>query len=607
MFRFSRLSASVFRAKLIKSPLRSSYEALTGFFTGDSREEQWRGAVLALIRTLLDENGTVSSEKLEIVRRLIESRRGAEEADRNMRVLKNVSSITPAEAAAALADLDQEQLEQLVKFLILLSLTARVFDTANRTLLADFAAAAGITDEQFDRLAVEAKAERTAQDHLIRSGAGLIAAIGVILVFILTATLLRSVIFGLIGAYLLLPLEKYFERKLRSGRGVCFFLARMAELLFLPLARLSLAVRRKNPENTVSRPPEKSDKKITRQAVSFTVMLVGIFVISGIVFISSLTGKYVGQLKNSVRNWQNTETAASGNFTTYTQKADDYVEKLKTRLENSPVIRQGVEFLQQVMEDEKTRNELGGMLLRSTGGVVNFTAGLLGTLLSIIGDVVLSVFFGLLFLFKLAEFCRKDSSSGKQSEYLVRTVFNGKWLPGANENTVAEARTVLSGTFMRLRIWVRGYLLLMLIDATVYTTAFCLLKVPYFPILGLIAGCGILLPYIGPVTGCLLTLLVTLAFGDASGMHLLLLLIFYLIYSGIIEQFILYPAVIGESLGLTTLETIIVVLLGAVFAGISGMILALPAASVLKYMVPQIYRYWGGENKKLLPNGRGQA
>ena len=50
--------------------------------------------------------------------------------------------------------------------------------------------------------------------------------------------------------------------------------------------------------------------------------------------------------------------------------------------------------------------------------------------------------------------------------------------------------------------------------------------------------------------------------------------------------------VIGESLGLTTLETIIVVLLGAIFAGIPGMILALPAASVIKYLVPQIYRFW---------------
>ena len=70
-------------------------------------------------------------------------------------------------------------------------------------------------------------------------------------------------------------------------------------------------------------------------------------------------------------------------------------------------------------------------------------------------------------------------------------------------------------------------------------------------------------------------------------------LIAYVIYNGIIEQFILYPAVIGESLGLTTLETIIVVLLGAIFAGIPGMLLALPAASVLKYLVPQIYNCFG--------------
>jgi len=70
---------------------------------------------------------------------------------------------------------------------------------------------------------------------------------------------------------------------------------------------------------------------------------------------------------------------------------------------------------------------------------------------------------------------------------------------------------------------------------------------------------------------------------------LLAVIICYLIYNGIIEQFILYPAVIGDSLGLSTLETIIVVLLGAVFAGIPGMIFALPAASVAKFIIPQIY------------------
>ena len=64
-----------------------------------------------------------------------------------------------------------------------------------------------------------------------------------------------------------------------------------------------------------------------------------------------------------------------------------------------------------------------------------------------------------------------------------------------------------------------------------------------------------------------------------------------MIYNGIIEQFILYPAVIGDSLGLTTLETIVVVLLGALFAGIPGMLLALPTASVLKYLISQILQY----------------
>ena len=114
---------------------------------------------------------------------------------------------------------------------------------------------------------------------------------------------------------------------------------------------------------------------------------------------------------------------------------------------------------------------------------------------------------------------------------------------------------------------------------------------PYFFILGPLAGCGLLLPYIGPILSCCLTLLVTLAAGGdaASSGMLLSILAAYLIYNGIIEQFILYPVVIGESLGLTTLETIIVVLLGAVFAGIAGMLFAIPAASVLKYLVPQIY------------------
>ena len=105
------------------------------------------------------------------------------------------------------------------------------------------------------------------------------------------------------------------------------------------------------------------------------------------------------------------------------------------------------------------------------------------------------------------------------------------------------------------------------------------------------------MPYIGPIISCLITLAVAVLTGCTEN-QILLVPVMYLIYNGCIEQFILYPAVIGDSLGLTTLETIIVVLLGAVFAGIPGMIFALPAASVIKFLVPQIYRCWDKEGQE---------
>ncbi|MBE6392844.1 MAG: AI-2E family transporter [Lentisphaerae bacterium] len=591
------LSGAFFKTRFGRSPLRHSYESLTEFFSADNPEEKRRRAFLCIVHSLLSRNGVVSGERIEAVRRLIESKKGSEEAFRQIRALKEATDIAPQKAAEALEGLDEEEIRKLLHFLVLLTLSSNAFDEAGQNYLAELSSSLGVSPEVFDDIIKSARNERAVQDRLIRSGAGLVAAIGVIVLFILTATLLRSVIFGLIGAYLLLPLEKYFEKKIRGGKGFIARFVRGCEICVQPLYKLSQAVRRPAVGDKTPADCEKMrDKKIVKQAVSLTVFLAGFFVIAGIIFLSSVTGKYVVELKDAVKKGSQKVTVqqtADGKPVTWSGRVENKFDELTDKFQNSPTIRKGVEMLRKTFADEKTRKELAGVVLRATGGVVNFTAGVLGTLVSIVSDVILSLFFGLLFLFKLAEFCRTDSSSGRQSEYLIRTVFNGKWLPHANENTIAGARTILSGTFMRLRIWVRGYLLLMLIDATVYTTAFFFLKVPYFPILGVVAGCGILLPYIGPIAGCLLAVCVTLASGGGAG-QILGLLLFYAVYSGIVEQFILYPAVIGESLGLTTLETIIVVLLGAVFAGISGMILALPAASVIKFIVPKIYNYWGG-------------
>jgi predicted PurR-regulated permease PerM len=256
-----------------------------------------------------------------------------------------------------------------------------------------------------------------------------------------------------------------------------------------------------------------------------------------------------------------------------------------------PLVNWCVEQIAKVLNDPKTQKELFTTALKKSGGVFSFASGLLSSFVSFLLNALLAIFFFSLFLSKMAEFIH-DSKNQKnmQSEYLVRTVFNNKWLPGANENTISQAQEIITQVINRLKIWLKGYLTLISIDFLVYTTMFYLLGVPYALVLGLVAGLGILLPYIGPIGSATLTVLVTLAVGnDVTMMQLILIVCTYAVWNGIVEQLFIYPAIIGESLGLTTLETIIVVLLGGIFAGITGMIFAIPTASVLKYLIPKIY------------------
>ena len=307
--------------------------------------------------------------------------------------------------------------------------------------------------------------------------------------------------------------------------------------------------------------------------------------------ISKLTGHYMKDLQNSIREWESSQISSLRN--SQEEKVSKYnfaLEKIRKNVESIPVLDKIFEHLQKVLNNRDFQKKVAENIIAKSGGIINFTGTFIGGIVSVVCDILLTLFFALLFLFKFAEFNNSNTEKHSGSEYIVRMFFSGIWLPGADENVIKETCRIIDGILFRFRVWLKGYLTLILVDSTVYTTCFFFLGVPFFFPLGLIAGCGIALPYLGPVISCLLTLLVTILAGSATLEILIAIIICYLIYNGIVEQFILYPAVIGESLGLSTLETIIVVLLGAVIAGIPGMIFALPTASIAKYLIPQIYR-----------------
>ena len=270
-------------------------------------------------------------------------------------------------------------------------------------------------------------------------------------------------------------------------------------------------------------------------------------------------------------------------------RSDYVLEKLRQSFEGIPLAQTGLNYLEQMLKDPAFREKITAGIINSRGDIGETVTRIFSTAAAVVCDILLTIFFALLFLLKFAEFHAKNKEKKSGSEYVVRNIFNGVWLPDAGEKVVEDTCRIINGILFRLRRWLKGYITLILVDSTVYTICFFFLGVPFFLPLGMIAGCGIALPYLGPVISCCLTLLVTIIMGGASGELLLAIIIAYLIYNGIIEQFILYPAVIGDSLGLSTLETIIVVLLGAIFAGIPGMIFSLPTASVAKFIIPQIY------------------
>lgn len=579
-FLFSRIN--------IGRTLRESFDfvaSVVGYGTSENEDgNRISVAINSLVRPMLFKDGRISAVRRDICRKLYEERFDHAYAEARLQELAVLDPLPFESALEILAELSLEQRMNIAEFLLALAV-ALGDEAADAASVFQVVKKLELPEEDFRKKYLQLKEEYRKHKLLVGSGWGVLVALGVILLFIVTAKLLQSVIFGLIVGSILLPLEKFVEEQLRRKRGLFYLMCAGGALLLAPLHKLSAWLTRKDTSLVINEKRVR-EHRLIRQAVAVTALTGVVLLAAGGIGISVFAGKYLREWRKSLHE----TTIFSKNSAIYTADINEKLEVWKQKFESLPAIRSAIEFVSRVVNDSETRSQLSRELLKRSGGMLEITADIFGTVTSFFVNLLLTIFFALLFLFKLAEFCRQDDSDKSKSEYVIRTIFNGIWLPGANEEVISEARRIIEGVFFRLRVWLKGYLTLVLVDSTVYTTIFFFMGLPFFWLLGIIAGCGILLPYIGPVISCAITLLVTLSFGGATGAQLLWIIAAYLIYNGIIEQFILYPAVIGEALGLSTLETIIVVLLGAVFAGITGMLFALPAASVAKYIIPQLYR-----------------
>nr|WP_255682989.1 AI-2E family transporter [Dyella sp. 2HG41-7] len=151
-----------------------------------------------------------------------------------------------------------------------------------------------------------------------------------------------------------------------------------------------------------------------------------------------------------------------------------------------------------------------------------------------------------------------------------------RMLPRSVEPTVAHLARESDAV---LGAFVRGQLLVMLALAIYYGVALTLVGISVGPLIGMVAGLLSFVPYLGFITGFVAAIIAALVqHGDWT--HVLLVVGVFVV-GQLLEGYILVPRLVGEKIGLHPVAVIFSVLAGGYLFGFLGVLLALPAASVI--------------------------
>jgi predicted PurR-regulated permease PerM len=136
-----------------------------------------------------------------------------------------------------------------------------------------------------------------------------------------------------------------------------------------------------------------------------------------------------------------------------------------------------------------------------------------------------------------------------------------------------------------LASYIRAQLMACLFVGVVCTIGFTLLGVPNPLALGVIAGVFEFVPLVGPL---LVAVVATASAVLHGGAFLVFLVLVFLIVLRIVEDYFVYPRLIGQGIHLHPLAVIIAILAGAEMAGVAGIFLAIPVVAILTVS----YRHW---------------
>ncbi|MBU3128914.1 AI-2E family transporter [Clostridium tagluense] len=299
-------------------------------------------------------------------------------------------------------------------------------------------------------------------------------------------------------------------------------------------------------------------KASTRRAVG----ILGVYTLVIAVFIAIVSGIYImvgGKISNNITIANMTEY-----LTNYLKNSTLSVSAISEKLE-----RTNISILGDLNgKIAKIVSYVQSYFSTSIGAMTNSAVSIGGNIASFFIAIVLSIYLI------------------QDSKYFIdlwNKIFNLIFRKSEAGNKVKEILSIIDDTFYK---YIRGQLLEACIVGVLSGTVLFFIGIDYALIIGVIAGICNMIPYIGPIVGTILAVIMALLSGQP------ITAVWATIGMIVVQQVdnnLLAPKIVGNSVGLHPVFTMLAIIIGGSLGGLIGMLIAVPIAASLKILISKWY------------------
>jgi predicted PurR-regulated permease PerM len=209
------------------------------------------------------------------------------------------------------------------------------------------------------------------------------------------------------------------------------------------------------------------------------------------------------------------------------------------------------------------------LLKQAPAGSGDAVTTLLGALWGFVGGV-----FGLVTVLLLTFYLLVESQR-------IFSVFV-RLFPRDRRHQISEVSGLIG---VKATAWLGGQLLLGMIIGITSAIGLAIMGVPYFFLLAVIAGIGEMIPMVGPLLSAIPAVAVALTVSPGLALGVA---VFFLVQQ-VLENNVLVPKVMGNTVGLSAVTVIASLVIGSQLLGFVGALLAVPTAAIIQVLFEELY------------------